>query len=120
VPISRAELERILVSRRQLRIYFWNLQEGPRRAPQGSQLLPQSQVDEILTRGLDARDDDELDAVALNPIALHDLYDEISERLPDRRAPSAQKGRDRVSIIDQPPIPWEWASRIPVGSIEPP
>jgi hypothetical protein len=36
-----------------------------------------------LRRGLAGLEDDELTALALNPIALRDLHDEISERLPD-------------------------------------
>ena len=80
-PRAVEALGRLVVDRVALSGHFEELSRRLHRQFRHTKPLPDEQVGAVLERGLEALDDAALAALALNPIALCDLADQIDIRL---------------------------------------
>jgi hypothetical protein len=76
-------LEQALVNWQALQAHFGELQKRLGRQFRHSQPLTTEQAELIIMHGVGALDEAALAALALNPVALYSLYDEIDERMPE-------------------------------------
>lgn len=82
-PLLQEMLERALVNRELLAAHIRALQKKLGRKFRHTQALPEEQMKCVVKHGLGALDDALLAALALNPVALAGLHDEIDECLPE-------------------------------------
>jgi hypothetical protein len=93
------------------------------------QVLPDSTIEIILAGGLDRLDDDTLARLALNPVALDDLCDEIEHQLPTAWLDDlGQDGQDLVRqlgltvpmLTGKTPLPPQFRRTQPLPFLDPP